>query len=83
MCSVFDKLFLKRYLNLGTNFITKSRLAQDFLESKGIKASNVKTIGVGIDTQMLSSGKADCNEPLFLTMNKDKKIKILYITLMC
>lgn len=79
MCSVFDKLFLKRYLNLGTNFITKSRLAQDFLESKGIKASNVKTIGVGIDTQMLSSGKADCNEPLFLTMNKDKKIKILYI----
>ena len=79
MCSVFDKLFLKRYLNLETNFITKSRLAQDFLESKGIKASNVKTIGVGIDTQMLSSGKADCNEPLFLTMNKDKKIKILYI----
>lgn len=79
MCSVFDKLFLKRYLNLGTNFITKSRLAQDFLESKGVKDSNVKTIGVGIDTQMLSSGKTDCNEPLFLTMNKDKKIKILYI----
>lgn len=79
MCSMFDMFFLKRYLKLGTSFITKSRLAQNFLESKGIKTTNIKTIGVGIDTQILSSGKAECNEPLFLTMKKDNRIKILYV----
>lgn len=79
MCTIFDLFFLKRYLKLGTHFITKSRLAQKFLESKSIKTSSVKTIGVGIDTQMLSNGKTECNEPLFLTMKNDRKIKILYI----
>ena len=79
MCTVFDLFFLNRYRKLGTHFITKSKLAQEFLESKGIKESNVKAIGVGIDTQMLSNGKAECNEPLFLTMRNDKNIKFLYI----
>lgn len=79
MCAIFDLFFLNRYLKLGTNFITKSRLAQKFLENKGIKDSNVKTIGVGIDTQMLSSVKTECSEPLFLTMQNDEKVKLLYI----
>lgn len=79
MCTVFDLFFLNRYRKLGTHFITKSKLAQEFLESKGIKASNVKAIGVGIDTQMLSNGKTECNEPLFLKMCKDEKVKLLYI----
>ena len=79
MCFVFDRFFLKRYLKLGTNFITKSNLAQKFLENKGVKVSNVKTIGVGIDTQMLSNGEYECREPLFVTMKDDKSLKILYI----
>lgn len=79
MCTVFDLFFLNRYRKLGTHFITKSRLAQEFLESKGIKESDVKTVGVGIDTQMLSNGKTECNEPLVLEMCQDKKVKLLYI----
>ena len=79
MCTVFDLFFLNRYQKLGTRFITKSRLAQEFLESKGIKESDVKTVGVGIDTQMLSNGKTECNEPLVLAMCQDKKVKLLYI----
>ena len=79
MCTVFDLFFLNRYRKIGTHFITKSKLAQEFLGSKGIKASNVKTIGVGIDTQMLSNGKTECSEPLFLEMCKDEKVKLLYI----
>lgn len=79
MCTVFDLFFLNRYRKLETRFITKSKLAQEFLENKEIKESNVKTIGVGIDTQMLSNGKTECNEPLFLKMHKDEKVKLLYI----
>lgn len=79
MCSIFDMFFLKRYLKFGTHFITKSKMAQDFLENKGIKRVNVGTVGVGIDTQMLSNSKEVCTEPLFLTMNQDKNLKLLYI----
>lgn len=79
MCAVFDLFFLNRYRKLGTRFITKSKLAQEFLESKGIKSTNIKTIGVGIDAQMLSNGKTECNEPLLLKMSKDEKVKLLYI----
>lgn len=79
MCSVFDKFFLKKYLKLNTKFITKSTLATDFLMKKGIKSENIKTIGVGIDTQMLQSSDSVCNEPLFLRMKEDTGIKILYI----
>lgn len=79
MCIVFDLFFLNRYRKLGTYFITKSKLAQKFLEGKGIKGSDIKTIGVGIDTQMLSNGKTECSEPLFLKMQNDKKVKFLYI----
>lgn len=79
MCSLFDKVFLKRYLKLGTKFIVKSKLARDFLKSKGIKESNISTIGVGIDTQMLSDKESFCDEPLYLAMKKDKGLKLLYI----
>ena len=79
MCAVFDLFFLNRYRKLGTRFITKSKLAQEFLESKGIKNTNIKTIGVGIDTQMLSSGQTECSEPLYLAMRNDGNKKLLYI----
>ena len=79
MCSVFDMFFLKRYLKLGTHFITKSKMAQEFLENKGIKRANIGTVGVGMDTQMLSNSKEVCTEPLFLTMRQDENLKLLYI----
>lgn len=79
MCLIFDKLFLGRYLKLNTKFITKSNLAQEFLVSKGIKESNVASVGVGIDTQMLSNVQNQCAEPLYLTMKQDNDLKILYI----
>ena len=79
MCSVFDKVFLNRYLKLGTRFITKSKLAQEFLESKGIQEDRISTIGVGIDPQMLSNGETECTEPLFLSMKQDKALRLLYI----
>lgn len=79
MCSFFDKIFLKRYLKLGTKFIVKSKLAQEFLESKNIQKNNISTIGVGIDIQMLSNGKRNCIEPLYTTMKQDSNLKLLYI----
>lgn len=79
MCSVLDKFFLKRYLKFGTHFITKSNLATEFLKSKGISEANIDTVGVGIDTQMLSTKMEMCNEPLYLKMTQDSSLKILYI----
>lgn len=79
MCAAFDKVFLNRYLKLGTRFITKSKLAQEFLESKGIHEDRISTIGVGIDPQMLSNGETECTEPLFLSMKQDKALRLLYI----
>ena len=79
MCSVFDKIFLGRYLKLETRFITKSKRAEIFLEEKGIKESNIDTIGVGIDAQMLMDDSGECSEPLFISMKQDENVKLLYI----
>lgn len=57
MAKVFDLLFLRRYKKLNTCFITKSRLAEKYLEHKGLK--NIHTIGVGIDIAALTSGQDD------------------------
>lgn len=51
MAKVFDTLFLRRYQKLQTPFITKSYLAKQYLEQKGLK--NVHAIGVGIDREVL------------------------------
>ncbi len=51
MAKVFDALFLRRYQKLQTPFITKSNLAKQYLEQKGLK--NVHAIGVGIDREAL------------------------------
>lgn len=57
MAKVFDALFVGRYRKLNTCFITKSRLAEDYLRQKGLK--NVCTVGVGIDIEALTAGKDD------------------------
>lgn len=80
MCRVFDMLFLKQYIRQGTQFLAKSELAKEFLTGKGIQKSNVRTVGVGIDTQMLSDGQTECKEPLYQAMKNDTGgLKLLYI----
>lgn len=80
MCKVFDAIFLRGYIKRGTKFLTKSEMAKEFLVCKGIKSENVKTIGVGIDTQMLVTRNGICNEYIYLQMKNDtSKLKILYV----
>lgn len=80
MCKVFDAIFLKQYIKQGTRFLVKSEMAREFLVGKGIKSENVKTVGVGIDAQMLSTTKTECSEPLYHAMNSDnRRMKLLYI----
>lgn len=80
VCRVFDYIFLSRYCKLKTRFIAKSRMAYEFLVNKGILYDNVKTIGVGIDIQMLSCEKESNQEYLYLSMKKDINIiKFLYV----
>ena len=80
LCAVFDRFFLKNYIKQNSIFLVKSTLAKDFLEKKGIPASNISVAGVGIDTQMLSPGKAICNEKVYLQMKEQKEgPKILYV----
>lgn len=80
MCKFFDAIFLQRYIKLDTKFITKSIMATNFLENKGIKIENIQTIGVGIDIEMLQTSEQINNEPLYLKMCSDNsKIKLLYV----
>lgn len=79
MCKVFDVLFLGRYIKKGTKFLVKSGLAKDLLQGKGIAQENVEVVGVGMDSQMLTSTEATCDSPLFLRMCEDTGLKLLYI----
>ena len=80
VCKVFDALFLKSYIKLGTRFIAKSSMAKEFLENKGIKPEDVCVAGVGIDTQMLSTKESICEEMLYLQMKEDAdSLRILYV----
>lgn len=80
MCKVFDAIFLKEYIKLGTKFLVKSNMAKEFLVDKGIQPSNIRVVGVGIDVEMLSSGTDVCNEALYLQMKEDEDyLKVLYV----
>lgn len=80
MCKAFDAIFLKKYIKQNTQFIVKSNLAKKFLVDKGIEQSNVHTVGVGIDTQMLVSNRVVCNDEIYQKMDADKDaIKLLYV----
>ena len=76
MSKVFDALFLKRYIKLGTYFITKSNLATDYLKDKGIK--NVTTIGVGIDIEALSTSEKE-KHSFVKQLSEVNSFKLLYI----
>ncbi len=77
MANIFDVFFLRRYKKLDTFFITKSILASNYLEGKGLK--NIHTIGVGIDTNLLSVGD-QMTHPFYETIRRSSyDIKLLYI----
>lgn len=80
MCNVFDKIFLKNYILKDTKFLAKSVMAKDFLVNKGISSENIYTCGVGIDTQVLKSNDENCNQPIYIDMNKNKNnLNLLYV----
>lgn len=76
MASLFDLFFVKRYQKLNTTFVTKSKLAEQYLKNKKLK--NVTSIGVGVDVEALSSHVND--ELLWMNeINQNSDKKILYI----
>lgn len=80
MCKFFDLIFLNKYLKIGTPFLVKSDLAKEYLISKGISENNVCVVGVGIDSEMLSSSSSRCEEEVYVKMKDDKEsLKLLYI----
>lgn len=76
MSVLFDTFFLNRYIKLNTVFITKSGLATEYLQERGIK--NILTIGVGIDVEALTTFKTEKLEFVEKVRNCVGK-KLLYI----
>ena len=74
MAKIFDKLFLGRYKRLTTTFITKSRLAEQYLRDKGLE--NVHTIGVG--TSCMQSTDAG-ETALCRRIKAADGVKLLYV----
>lgn len=78
MCKLFDLFFLGLYRKNKTQFIVKSRLAENFLKCKGI--SNIDVAGVGIDIEMLSDNKSESDQLIYKKMLLDEgDNKLLYV----
>ena len=78
MCRVFDLFGLYRYRRNETIFLTKSQLSKQYLVDRGIKASNITAVGVGLNPSVFSS---ENENPLsdFCDSFKDSEIRILYV----
>lgn len=76
MARLFDILFVGRYRKLNTPFITKSRLAEEYLRNRGIM--NVTAIGVGLSPMLLES-VADVVMPKLKAIEDVQGLKLLYI----
>ena len=76
MAKVFDMFFVNRYRKLNTCFITKSGLAKEYLNSKGL--GNVHSVGVGLGTSFLHN---ITNEelPELAPIKEMNCLKLLYI----
>ena len=80
MCRIFDLLFLNRYRKKRTPFLTKSELARQFLQDKGIRGEDITVAGVGIDIQALESGRNTEQSEAEKRMAAQKSgMKLLYI----
>lgn len=76
MAKVFDLFFVNRYRKLNTCFITKSGLAKDYLERKGLR--NVHSVGVGLNASFLG-GKEMGSLPEIEEITRIKCLKLLYV----
>lgn len=76
MAKVFDLFFVNRYRKLNTCFITKSGLAKEYLEKKGLK--NVHAVGVGLSSSFLG-GEAVGTLPEIEQIKQFDCLKLLYI----
>lgn len=76
MAKVFDMFLVNRYRKLNTCFITKSGLARDYLNAKGL--NNVHSIGVGLSTTFLSNVATE-ELPELAPIAKMACLKLLYI----
>ena len=72
----FDKVFLKKYLKIQPNIISKSCLAEEYLRKKGFR--NVTTIGVGMDKERFTEEETNQEVENLFKIIGNKKI-ILYI----
>ncbi len=94
MCKLLDPIIIPTYKKMHTKFMAKSNLAKDFLVSKGISPDNIAMVGVGMDSEMLSSSKKHsesdilgnlaecemCNSAFFDKISQQKSgKKLLYI----
>lgn len=77
MAKVFDLFFVNRYRKLNTCFITKSGLAKEYLESKGLR--NVHALGVGLGTSFLNNDVKEACLPEIEGIKKTNCLKLLYI----
>ncbi len=90
-CKFVDAFFISRYKKMNTPFLTKSKLAADFLSEKGLK--NITPVGVGFDLEQmeaegileseffneLKSLKADGNKLLLYIGRMEKRRNILFL----
>lgn len=77
---IFDCLFLKQYIRQGTHFLTKSELARQYLLQKGIAPECVCTVGVGVDSNILTAPQDGEADEISLQMQQDsQEWKLLYI----
>lgn len=80
MCKFVDKLVIPTYKKLGTYFLVKSRLAYDFLLSKGLSEKQIVVAGVGVDLDAFKiEDMNDIPKEVLDIKKNDNKLKLLYI----
>lgn len=79
LCRIFDLFFLNRYRKLGTQFMVKSSLAEEFLLNKGIKKGLISRVYVGIDETALWPHKTDKLPQFVEKVCKDQSNVLLYV----
>lgn len=77
MLKVFDRLCLPTYLRHDTPFVTKSRLAEQFLRHRGI--TNVTSVGVGTEPLTVQPVQTDVARQLLSRIQSAPGIKLLYV----
>lgn len=79
LCAGFDLFFLRRYHRLGTQFMVKSSLAEEFLLNKGIQQENISKVYVGIDEQVLRDHENSDTPEFVKTLAGESAKLLLYI----